>query len=67
MGHPEYDRVTLDGEYKRDLAKGLPIEIPKNYYKDDDPNNKPLPHLEGPCQQPVYELVELLRIPEYSV
>ena len=42
MGHPEYDRVTLDGEYKRDLAKGLPIEIPKNYYKDDDPNNKPL-------------------------
>ena len=36
MGHPEYDRVTLDGEYKRDL------EIPKNYYKDDDPNNKPL-------------------------
>ena len=42
MGHPEYDRVTLDGEYKRDLSKGLPIEIPKNYYKDDDPNNKPL-------------------------
>ena len=42
QGHPEYDRVTLDGEYKRDLAKGLPIEIPKNYYKDDDPNNKPL-------------------------
>ena len=35
MGHPEYDRVTLVGEYKRDLAKGLPIEIPKNYYKDD--------------------------------
>ena len=39
MGHPEYDRVTLDGEYKRDLAKGLPIDIPKNYYQDDDPNN----------------------------
>ena len=29
-------------EYKRDLGKGLPIEIPKNYYKDDDPENKPL-------------------------
>ena len=42
MGHPEYDRVTLDGEYKRDLGKGLPIDIPKNYYKDDNPNNKPL-------------------------
>ena len=32
MGHPEYDRVTLDGEYKRDLSKGLPIEMPENYY-----------------------------------
>lgn len=41
MGHPEYDRVTLDGEYKRDLSKGLPIEIPKNYYVNDDPAIKP--------------------------
>ena len=36
------DRITLDGEYKRDLGKGLPIDLPKNYYKDDDPENKPL-------------------------
>lgn len=42
MGHPEYDRITLDGEYKRDLAKNLPIEIPKNYYEDDNPENRPL-------------------------
>ena len=42
MGHPEYDRVTLDGEYKRDKSKGLPIELPKNYYQDDDPENGPL-------------------------
>ena len=42
MGHPEYDRITLDGEYKRDMGKGLPIDLPKNYYKDDDPDNKPL-------------------------
>ncbi len=42
MGHPEYDRVTLDGEYHRDLDKGLPIDIPKNYYRDDDPSVKPL-------------------------
>lgn len=41
MGHPEYDRVTLDTEYWRDRNKGLPIEIPKNYYKNDDPNNRP--------------------------
>lgn len=42
MGHPEYDRVTLDGEYKRDLSKNLPIEMPKNYYPDDDPTKRPL-------------------------
>ena len=42
MGHPEYDRVTLDGEYKRDMSKGLPIEIPENYYRENDPANKPL-------------------------
>ena len=42
MGHPEYDRVTLDGEYRRDLGKGMDIQIPKNYYRDDDCTNKPL-------------------------
>ena len=42
MGHPEYDRYTLDYEYKRDLVKGLNPEIPVNYYPDNDPENKPL-------------------------
>ncbi|XCP84246.1 homoserine O-succinyltransferase [Roseburia hominis] len=42
MGHPEYDRITLDGEYKRDLGKGLPIEMPENYYPNDDASQKPL-------------------------
>lgn len=42
MGHPEYDRVTLDGEYKRDLNKGLPIKMPKNYYKNNDSTERPL-------------------------
>lgn len=42
MGHPEYDRVTLDQEYKRDLGKGLKIDLPKNYYPDNDPDKKPL-------------------------
>ena len=41
MGHPEYDRYTLDTEYKRDLAKNLPIHMPINYYPDDDPSKKP--------------------------
>ena len=42
MGHPEYDRITLDGEYKRDLSKGLPIKAPENYYPENNPENKPL-------------------------
>lgn len=42
MGHPEYDRVTLDGEYKRDKSKGLPIELPKNYYPGGDAEQRPL-------------------------
>lgn len=41
-GHPEYDPYTLDKEYKRDLAAGLPIEVPKHYYPDDDPAKEPL-------------------------
>lgn len=41
MGHPEYDRVTLDAEYKRDKGKGLDIQVPVNYYPDDNPENKP--------------------------
>lgn len=35
-GHLEYDALTLDAEYRRDLDKGLEIEIPKNYYPNDD-------------------------------
>jgi len=42
FGHPEYDRITLDKEYKRDLDKGLDIDMPFNYYPDDDIENKPL-------------------------
>jgi homoserine O-succinyltransferase len=42
MGHPEYDRLTLDKEYKRDKGKGLPIELPVNYYPNDDETQKPL-------------------------
>lgn len=41
-GHSEYSPYTLDGEYKRDLAKGLPIRMPKNYYRGDDPSQPPL-------------------------
>ena len=36
-GHSEYSPLTLDTEYRRDLGKGLPIDMPKNYYRDNDP------------------------------
>ena len=42
MGHPEYDRLTLDQEYKRDIDKGIEPNLPVNYYPDDDCNRKPL-------------------------
>ena len=41
-GHPEYDEDTLALEYKRDTEKGLPIDIPANYFPNNDPSTKPL-------------------------
>lgn len=41
-GHSEYDRMTLAEEYFRDLNKGLPIEMPVNYFPDNDPKKQPL-------------------------
>ena len=41
-GHSEYAPQTLDTEYRRDLAKGLPIKKPYNYYRDDNPELGPL-------------------------
>ena len=41
-GHLEYDPLTLDREYRRDLGKGLQIEIPKNYYPDNNPLLPPI-------------------------
>lgn len=42
QGHPEYDRLTLDAEYRRDIDRGMKIDPPLNYYEDDDPDKKPL-------------------------
>ncbi|HPP68804.1 MAG TPA: homoserine O-succinyltransferase [Clostridiales bacterium] len=41
-GHSEYDADTLKLEYERDLSRGLPIEMPQNYFPDNDPTKKPL-------------------------
>lgn len=42
LGHLEYDRLTLDAEYKRDVKKGLNPELPVHYYEKDDPQTRPL-------------------------
>ena len=41
-GHMEYSPYTLDSEYRRDLGKRDDVEMPKNYYKDNDPHQAPL-------------------------
>lgn len=41
-GHGEYDADTLDKEYRRDLAAGLPIHVPENYFPNDDDTKPPL-------------------------
>ena len=41
-GHSEYSPLTLDTEYRRDLDKGLPIDMPVNYYRENDPAKGPL-------------------------
>jgi len=46
-GHSEYDPLTLKGEYDRDVERGLPIEVPRNYYPDDDPSKPPLVRWRG--------------------
>lgn len=46
-GHSEYSRFTLDVEYKRDLKKKLPIEIPQYYYPDDDASKEPIMRWRG--------------------
>jgi len=41
-GHSEYDKDTLAGEYFRDVDAGLPIEVPENYFPDNNPENEPM-------------------------
>ena len=42
MGHAEYDPDTLKKEYLRDVAAGVDIQLPKNYFPDDDPTQPPI-------------------------
>jgi len=46
-GHSEYDPDTLEREYLRDKYLGLPIQVPKNYYPDDDDSRSPIVRWRG--------------------
>lgn len=46
-GHSEYDPDTLEREYLRDKYQGLPIQVPKNYYPDDDDSKPPIVRWRG--------------------
>lgn len=46
-GHSEYDPLTLKSEYDRDIALGLPIQVPENYYPEDDPTRAPVVRWRG--------------------
>ena len=46
-GHSEYDPLTLNGEYVRDVNKGLPIKVPRHYFPGDDPTQEPLVRWRG--------------------
>jgi len=46
-GHSEYDPLTLQGEYARDLKRGLAVPVPKNYFPDEDPSREPLVRWRG--------------------
>ncbi|MBU4440702.1 MAG: homoserine O-succinyltransferase [Firmicutes bacterium] len=46
-GHSEYDPETLKGEYDRDVSQGKPINVPMNYYPNDDPTQPPVVRWRG--------------------
>ncbi len=46
-GHSEYDPLTLKTEYDRDIGRGLDIQVPRNYYPDDDPQKMPVVRWRG--------------------
>ena len=60
MGHPEYDRNTLRDEYNRDVRKGLDIQVPLNYFPDDDPTQRPNLQWRSHSNQSLLQLDQLL-------
>ena len=65
-GHPEYDPETLANEYFRDVNKGIDINVPDNYFPNNDPTQPPGPlALRRPAV--LYQLAELLCVPDHPL
>ncbi|WFD11356.1 homoserine O-succinyltransferase [Tepidibacter hydrothermalis] len=59
-GHSEYDSYTLYNEYKRDINKNIDTQIPKNYFLNDNPNNKPIVKWRGHSNLLFYNWIKIL-------
>lgn len=66
-GHSEYDANTLADEYFRDLKAGEKIEIPKNYFRDDNPENPAHRFVARTRKSALLKLAQLLRLPDHAV
>ena len=76
QGHSEYDWDTLKREYERDISRGLDINVPANYFKDDDPKKRVVVKWSGHAnlffsnwlnfvyQGTPYDLSELVKVKE---
>ncbi len=56
FNHFEYDSDTLKQEYDRDVANGTPINVPLNYYPDDNPAHAAAEPLAQPCPSALWQL-----------
>ena len=65
IGHPEYDKYTLDAEYRRDLARGKDIAVPVNYYPGDDPDKPPIFRWRAHGHLLYTNWLNYLRLPEH--
>ena len=62
LGHGEVRR-RRPKEYERDLVKGMNPEVPRHYFRNDDPNEGRAGDLEGTCQPVLHQLGQLLCVP----
>ena len=56
FNHFEYDKETLKQEYDRDIKNNTPINIPMNYYPNDDPRNATIKQVEESCAFTLWQL-----------